>query len=146
MLKHLMEDIVFNFGEYWIIDDIPIKFCYWNLDQEICFHSFQIGCYVSKNSQTSQLCNRLAVKRDTFYVFNHLDFTIVYHNQGKFANRIVAVKVQVNRSVQSVYYHCWFFDCFIVWIQKIVNEIQNQWCSNQHQKMWKFHLHIVSNS
>ena len=109
-----MEDIAFNFREYWTIDDMPIKFCYWNGDGEICFRSFQIGCYVSNNSQTSKICNRLAVENDTFYMFNHLDFEIMYHSQAKFANRIVGVKVQVNRSVRSIYYRRLFFECFIV--------------------------------
>ena len=48
-------------------------------------------------------------KNDTFYVFNHVDFEIVYHSGegetwgtafGENGGRIIAAKVQVSRSVE----------------------------------------------
>ncbi len=106
MLKYLMKGIVLNYRQHWIIDNIPVKLCYRNVvNQEICTRSFPIGCYVTKSGYTSEFCNNYGRKKDTFYMFNHLDFEIIYHtkhdeaNRGIFASRIIAARVWVNRFV-----------------------------------------------
>jgi transmembrane 9 superfamily protein 2/4 len=107
MLERLMKGMVLNYQQHWIIDNIPVTWCYKNMeDQEFCSRGFPIGCYVTKDGQASELCNIRHLINDTFYVFNHLDFEITYHSrqdkaEGRtFTSRIIAAKVQVNRSVQ----------------------------------------------
>jgi transmembrane 9 superfamily protein 2/4 len=110
MLKRLMKGMVLNYQQHWIIDNMPVTLCYRNTDdQEFCSRGFPIGCYVTKSGQSKESCNIRDGKNDTFYVFNHLDFEITYHSGGgetwgtafgEDGGRIIAAKVQVNRSVQ----------------------------------------------
>lgn len=131
LLKRLMKGMVLNYQQHWILDNMPVTLCYTNAEgQEFCSRGFPIGCYVTKSGQSKESCNIRDGKNDTFYLFNHLDFEIFYHSGkgqwmeeksrlvtstmaffisdetwgsafGEDGGRIVAAKVQINRSVQS---------------------------------------------
>ncbi|CAF4572455.1 unnamed protein product, partial [Rotaria sp. Silwood2] len=106
LLKRLMKGMVLNYQQHWIIDNMPVTLCYKNTEnQEFCARGFPIGCYVTKSGQSKETCNIRDGKNDTFYVFNHLDFEIIYHSGqdetwgtafGENGGRIIAAKVQVN--------------------------------------------------
>ncbi|CAF5021363.1 unnamed protein product, partial [Rotaria sp. Silwood1] len=106
MLKRLMKGIILNYQQHWILDNMPITLCYKNTENlEFCSRSFPIGCYVSKSGQTKKSCSIRDGKNDTFYIFNHLDFEITYHNElgetrrstfGEDSSRIISAKIQVN--------------------------------------------------
>jgi transmembrane 9 superfamily protein 2/4 len=99
MLRRLMKGMILNYQQHWIIDNMPVTLCYKNNEnQEFCSCGFPIGCYVTKSGQSKESCNIRDGKNDTFYLFNHLDFEIIYHSgQGEDGDRIIAAKVQVSR-------------------------------------------------
>jgi transmembrane 9 superfamily protein 2/4 len=76
-----MKGMVLNYQQHWIIDNMPVALCYKNTEnQEFCSRGFPTGCYVTKSGQSKESCNIRDGKNDTFYVFNHLDFEIIYHS------------------------------------------------------------------
>ena len=114
-----MKGMMLNYQQNWIIDNIPVTWCYTNIeDQEFCSQGFPIGCYVTKSGQSKESCNIRDEKNDTFYVFNHLDFEIIYHSEqdearGRtFASRIVAANVKLNRCVSISLSLKFILDCF----------------------------------
>ncbi|CAF1030581.1 unnamed protein product [Rotaria sp. Silwood1] len=106
MLERLMKGMILNYQQQWILDNIPIMLCYRNTEnREFCSRSFPIGCYVTKSGQTKESCNIRDGQNDIFYVFNHLDFEITYHNEldkiwesalSEDSSRIISAKIQVN--------------------------------------------------
>lgn len=107
MLKRLMKGMVLNYQQHWIVDNMPVTLCYKNVDdQEYCSRGFPIGCYVTKSGQAKESCSIKDGKNDTFYLFNHLDFTITYHSGeretwgqsfGENGGRIISAKIEVHR-------------------------------------------------
>jgi len=105
-LQHLMKGMVLNYQQHWILDNMPITLCFKNTEgQDFCSRGFPIGCYVTKSGQSKESCNIRDGKNDTFYLFNHLDFEIMYHSGeneawgtafGEDGGRLVAAKVQIN--------------------------------------------------
>ncbi|XP_029020387.1 transmembrane 9 superfamily member 2 isoform X2 [Betta splendens] len=72
-----------NYQHHWIIDNMPVTWCYDVEDgQKYCNPGFPIGCYVTKDGRAKDACviNAEFNKKNTFYVFNHVDIKITYHN------------------------------------------------------------------
>lgn len=103
-----------NYQHHFIVDNMPVTWCYDLEDgQQYCSTGFPMGCF-KPASHDNNLCATIlkvvpqALKPNTYYIFNHLEFTITYHS-GKHEDwgssfsseggRIIAVKVRP-RSIQ----------------------------------------------
>ncbi|KXJ23174.1 transmembrane 9 superfamily member 2 [Exaiptasia diaphana] len=87
-LEFLKNAISLNYQNHWIIDNMPVTWCYDVTDEErkYCSTGFPIGCYVTADGQARDACvtSTKFNQADTHYVFNHVDITITYHNgQGE---------------------------------------------------------------
>lgn len=112
-LAFLKKGISLNYNHQWIVDNMPITWCYdVENGQKYCSTGFPIGCLVDKNGKQKDACvisNKYSDK-NTFYVFNHVDITISYHSGhntdwgeefGMNGGRIVAAKL-VPSSIKHV--------------------------------------------
>src|SRR6266487_1546192 len=85
-LNVLMKGMLKNYQHHWIVDNMPITWCYpVEGDQQYCSVGFPMGCYVDSQGTAKDACvmNVLYNKPDTFYIFNHVDITITYHSGEK---------------------------------------------------------------
>ncbi|XP_050438800.1 transmembrane 9 superfamily member 2 [Adelges cooleyi] len=98
-----------NYQHHFIVDNMPVTWCYLMEDgQQYCSTGFPMGCYSPPNkNDNNNLCASILgsnnLKPNTYYIFNHLDFTITYHSGkneewgssfGSEGGRIIAVKVK----------------------------------------------------
>ncbi|CAG0891736.1 unnamed protein product [Darwinula stevensoni] len=110
-LSVLTRGMLLNYQHHWIMDNMPVTWCYpVEGGENYCSTGFPMGCYVDKKGQPKDACliSEAYSEKDTFYIFNHVDLTIHYHNGqgedwGKNINgkigRVVDVRV-FPRSVQ----------------------------------------------
>ena len=103
-----------NYQHHWIVDNMPVTWCYpVENGQTYCSTGFPMGCYVDKTGNPKDACviSRDFSTADSYYIFNHVDITINYHegsneDWGKYltdnvsGGRIVSVKIQP-RSIQQ---------------------------------------------
>ncbi|XP_077433679.1 transmembrane 9 superfamily protein member 5 isoform X2 [Vanacampus margaritifer] len=71
-----------NYQHHWIIDNMPVTWCYDVEDKQIyCNPGFPIGCFVTADGRPKDACviNANFNQKKTFYVFNHVDIKISYH-------------------------------------------------------------------
>lgn len=105
-LQILLNGISLNYQHHWIIDNMPVTWCYqWEPGQKYCSTGFPMGCYVSATGKSKDACiiSDSYNKPDTYYIFNHVDLTVTYHS-GKNENwggelqqdigRILSLKVE----------------------------------------------------
>ncbi|XP_053129471.1 transmembrane 9 superfamily member 2-like isoform X2 [Hemicordylus capensis] len=99
-LDFLRRGMHLNYQHHWIIDNMPVTWCYVMEDgQKLCNPGFPIGCFVDSNGQPKDTCNFNSGfnKKNTYYLFNHVDITITYHS-GKDEHwpgaRLVAARLQ----------------------------------------------------
>jgi transmembrane 9 superfamily member 2/4 len=106
-LMVLKKGISLNYQHHWIIDNMPVTWCYpLSNERQYCSTGFPMGCLVrkSKNPEDEESCpiNSLYNKPGTYYPFNHVDLVITYHSGQKEewgnafkqnGGRIVSVKV-----------------------------------------------------
>ncbi|XP_061136519.1 transmembrane 9 superfamily protein member 5 isoform X2 [Syngnathus typhle] len=89
-----------NYQHHWIIDNMPVTWCYDVEDnQKYCNPGFPIGCLVTSEGRPKDACviNAEFNKPKTFYVFNHVDIKIFYHNganDGWTGSRLVAATLE----------------------------------------------------
>ncbi|XP_019718877.1 transmembrane 9 superfamily protein member 5 isoform X2 [Hippocampus comes] len=89
-----------NYQHHWIIDNMPVTWCYEVEDnQKYCNPGFPIGCLVTSDGRPKDACviNAEFNKKKTFYVFNHVDIKIFYHNgaaDGWAGARLVAATLE----------------------------------------------------
>lgn len=76
-----------NYQHHWIVDNMPVTWCYQVLansggEDQYCATGFPMGCYVDKDGQPKDACviSRDYSKANHYYLFNHVDITIAYHN------------------------------------------------------------------
>ncbi|KAK7480464.1 hypothetical protein BaRGS_00028281, partial [Batillaria attramentaria] len=110
-LNFLKRGISLNYQHHWIIDNMPVTWCYQVEDgQTFCSTGFPMGCYVTQQGKPKDYCvaNHLFSTPDTYYVFNHVDIVIDFHpgtaedwgqNLTGTRGRIVAAKV-ISRSIK----------------------------------------------
>ncbi|XP_031555526.1 transmembrane 9 superfamily member 2-like [Actinia tenebrosa] len=83
-LEFLKTGISLNYQNHWIIDNMPVTWCYevTDEDRKYCSTGFPIGCYVTADGQARDACVTSTNFRDkdTHYVFNHVDIEITYHS------------------------------------------------------------------
>ncbi|XP_041356135.1 transmembrane 9 superfamily member 2-like [Gigantopelta aegis] len=106
-LNFLRRGIALNYMHHWIVDNMPITWCYQvENKQQYCTTGFPIGCYVTKQGRRKNACamNTAFSEPNTHYIFNHVNITIEYHsNDGSDwgqsltgeVGRIVQAKVEV---------------------------------------------------
>ncbi|XP_037531681.1 transmembrane 9 superfamily member 2 isoform X2 [Nematolebias whitei] len=99
-LDFLKMGMQLNYQHHWIIDNMPVTWCYDVEDnQKYCNPGFPIGCLVAADGRAKDACviNSEFNKRSTFYVFNHVDIKITYHSgtsEGWSGARLVAATLE----------------------------------------------------
>ncbi|XP_046577899.1 transmembrane 9 superfamily member 2-like [Haliotis rubra] len=82
-LNFLRRGIALNYMHHWIVDNMPITWCYIvENNKSYCSTGFPIGCFVTSQGRQKDACVMKADFKDanTYYVFNHVDITIEYHS------------------------------------------------------------------
>ncbi|GCC38407.1 transmembrane 9 superfamily member 2-like [Chiloscyllium punctatum] len=98
-LSFIKKGILLNYQHHWIIDNMPVTWCYDVEDgQKFCNPGFPIGCFVTQDGRPKDACviNSEFNKKNTYYVFNHVDIVITYHsgkNKEWEGARLVAAKL-----------------------------------------------------
>lgn len=112
-LNFLMKGMLKNYEHSWIIDNMPVTWCYpVEDDHQYCSVGFPMGCYVDSQGNPKDACvmNPAYKKADTFYLFNHVDLQITYHSGadeawgggfGSKGGRITRIRV-TPRSIKHV--------------------------------------------
>ncbi|XP_032410293.1 transmembrane 9 superfamily member 2-like isoform X2 [Xiphophorus hellerii] len=106
-LDFLKMGMQLNYQHHWIIDNMPVTWCYDVEDgQKYCNPGFPIGCFVTSDGRAKDACviNAEFNKKNTFYVFNHVDIKITYHsgeNEGWRGSRLVAATLEP-KSIKQV--------------------------------------------
>ncbi|XP_056137240.1 transmembrane 9 superfamily member 2 isoform X2 [Lampris incognitus] len=99
-LDFLKRGMLLNYQHHWIIDNMPVTWCYDVEDsQKYCNPGFPIGCLVTSDGRAKDTCviNSEFNKKNTFYVFNHVDIKITYHSgatEGWKGARLVAATLE----------------------------------------------------
>uniref|UniRef100_A0A1A7X4K1 Transmembrane 9 superfamily member n=1 Tax=Iconisemion striatum TaxID=60296 RepID=A0A1A7X4K1_9TELE len=99
-LDFLKMGMQLNYQHHWIIDNMPVTWCYDVEDnQKYCNPGFPIGCLVTADGRAKDACviNSEFNKKSTFYVFNHVDIKITYHSgksEGWSGSRLVAATLE----------------------------------------------------
>uniref|UniRef100_A0A1A8L0T3 Transmembrane 9 superfamily member n=2 Tax=Nothobranchius TaxID=28779 RepID=A0A1A8L0T3_9TELE len=99
-LDFLKMGMQLNYQHHWIIDNMPVTWCYDVEDnQKYCNPGFPIGCLVTDDGIAKDACviNSEFNKKKTFYVFNHVDIKISYHSgesEGWTGDRLVAATLE----------------------------------------------------
>ncbi|XP_013925595.1 PREDICTED: transmembrane 9 superfamily member 2-like [Thamnophis sirtalis] len=99
-LDFLKKGMQLNYQHHWIIDNMPVTWCY-NVEDSLkyCNPGFPVGCYIASDGRIKDFCimSDEFNKKNTFYLFNHVDITITYHS-GKDENwpgaRLVAAQLE----------------------------------------------------
>uniref|UniRef100_A0A674AUH2 Transmembrane 9 superfamily member n=1 Tax=Salmo trutta TaxID=8032 RepID=A0A674AUH2_SALTR len=103
MLDFLKRGMQLNYQHHWIVDNMPVTWCYDVEDgQKYCNPGFPIGCLVTIDGRAKDACviNSEFNKKNTFYVFNHVAIKITYHNgegEGWRGARLVAATLEGNQ-------------------------------------------------
>ncbi|KAF4523248.1 hypothetical protein B566_EDAN006871 [Ephemera danica] len=78
-LQHLKKGMSLNYQHHWIVDNMPVTWCYTLPDgQQHCSTGFPMGCYV--HDKETCMLNPMYNKPNTYYIFNHVELTITYHS------------------------------------------------------------------
>ncbi|XP_077866353.1 LOW QUALITY PROTEIN: transmembrane 9 superfamily member 2-like [Saccoglossus kowalevskii] len=100
-LKFLTDGIKQNYQHHWIIDNMPVTWCYdveaqQSQNTKYCSPGFPIGCYVDGTGKPKDACviNPAFSERDSHYVFNHVDITIAYNNADETTSRLLSAKIE----------------------------------------------------
>lgn len=115
-LEFLKKGMAFNYQHHWIVDNMPVTWCYQLEDErQYCSTGFPMGCFSRESRSQVDTCsiNGAYNKPKTYYLFNHVDLTITYHSGVKEdwgsafkenGGRIISVKV-VPRSIKHTVGH-----------------------------------------
>ncbi|XP_077991420.1 transmembrane 9 superfamily member 2-like [Glandiceps talaboti] len=112
--KHLKEAINLNYQHHWYVDSLPVLWCFDSHKGPYCSPSFPLGCRVTSDGRPRESCgiNTDYNQPDTYYIYNHLEFIVMYNPLKKsdeeeeakstvMHGKIVKVKV-IPHSVQSL--------------------------------------------
>ncbi|KAI6191138.1 Transmembrane 9 superfamily member [Aphelenchoides bicaudatus] len=104
-MKLLKRGMKLNYQHHWIIDNMPVTFCFINQqNMNVCTTGFPMGCYVTPDGKPKDACvldNRYR-NQDSYYLFNHVDIKIEYRDMSsdpnfleeKVGGRIIRIKIQ----------------------------------------------------
>uniref|UniRef100_A0A4W5QTL5 Transmembrane 9 superfamily member n=1 Tax=Hucho hucho TaxID=62062 RepID=A0A4W5QTL5_9TELE len=118
MLDFLKRGMQLNYQHHWIVDNMPVTWCYDVEDsQKYCNPGFPIGCLVTTDGRVKDACviNSEFNKKNTFYIFNHVAIKITYHNgegEGWRGARLVGATLEPKRI---------FINCSIAALELIVS-------------------------
>nr|CAB3267003.1 transmembrane 9 superfamily member 2-like [Phallusia mammillata] len=96
-LKFLKYGMLFSYENRWIVDNMPIAWCYETVENgKFCTPGFPIGCFVNDKGVQKDACaiSDAFNQKDTYYVFNHVDITIVYHELADGTARLVKATLE----------------------------------------------------
>lgn len=82
-MKFLKHGMMFSYEHHWIVDNMPVAWCYEIQNgAKYCNPGFPVGCYVTPQGKAKDACviSEKYSKAATYYLFNHVDITIVYHS------------------------------------------------------------------
>lgn len=82
-MKFLKHGMMFSYEHHWIVDNMPVAWCYEIQNgAKYCNPGFPVGCYVTPQGKAKDACviSEKYNKASTYYLFNHVDITIVYHS------------------------------------------------------------------
>ncbi|XP_047698990.1 transmembrane 9 superfamily member 2-like isoform X1 [Prionailurus viverrinus] len=99
-LAFLRKGIRLNYQHHWIIDNMPVIWCRNTGDgTKCCTPGFPIGCFITKSGESKHACltHPEFDKSNIYFLFNHVDITIAYHEDsgrnGGFA-RLVSARLE----------------------------------------------------
>ncbi|XP_041483201.1 transmembrane 9 superfamily member 2-like isoform X3 [Lytechinus variegatus] len=98
-LNFLLRGIELNYQHHWIIDNMPVTWCYEvQGGSKYCSPGFPIGCYVDKEGNRKDACviDAHYEQASHHYIFNHINITIAYHptTDQEGINRLVSAKLE----------------------------------------------------
>jgi len=109
MIKLLTTGIALNYQHHWIIDNMPVTWCFNVLEKniQICSTGFPIGCYVNEAGRGKDGCEGLITNavRNKHYIFNHVDIIIEYHpitDKGTPAQDVIGRLINARIAPRSV--------------------------------------------
>ncbi|XP_043494747.1 transmembrane 9 superfamily member 2 isoform X1 [Polistes fuscatus] len=105
-LQFLRKGIALNYQHHWIIDNMPVTWCYQIQDEkQYCSTGFPMGCFTREPLSAQDTCSINGLYSKTgkaYFIFNHVDLNITYHSGVKEewgtsfkenGGRIISVKV-----------------------------------------------------
>ncbi|XP_032993150.1 transmembrane 9 superfamily member 2-like [Lacerta agilis] len=99
-LEFLKKGMRLNYQHHWIIDNMPVTWCYdFGELHKFCNPGFPVGCFVASDGRAKDSCtiNSEFNKKNTYYLFNHVDITITYHsaqNENWLGARLVTARLE----------------------------------------------------
>ncbi|XP_046483782.1 transmembrane 9 superfamily member 2 isoform X4 [Neodiprion pinetum] len=103
-LQLLKKGMALNYQHHWIVDNMPVTWCYpLESSRQYCSTGFPMGCLSKEVRSPTDMCNIGYNQPNTYYLFNHVDLTITYHSGDKEewgsgyrqkVGRIISVKVE----------------------------------------------------
>ncbi|CAD5227934.1 unnamed protein product [Bursaphelenchus okinawaensis] len=104
-IKLLFRGMKLNYQHHWIIDNMPVTFCFINQqNMNVCTTGFPMGCYVTADGKPKDACvlDTRYRQADGYYLFNHVDIKVEYRDMSgdpnfldeKIGGRIIRIKVQ----------------------------------------------------
>ena len=86
-LEFLKKGMGMNYQHHWIVDNMPVTWCYQVLAQAggedvYCSTGFPMGCHVDDRGNPKDACviSRDYSKANHYYIFTHVDIVITYHS------------------------------------------------------------------
>ncbi|XP_046853057.1 transmembrane 9 superfamily member 2-like [Xenia sp. Carnegie-2017] len=86
-LDFIKNAIRLNYQHHWIIDNMPVTWCYevstTDKNKQYCATGFPVGCYVDSDGNQKDACvirPKTYSEKDTYYLFNHVAIKIKYHS------------------------------------------------------------------
>ncbi|GMT33198.1 hypothetical protein PFISCL1PPCAC_24495, partial [Pristionchus fissidentatus] len=103
-LRLLQRGMKLNYQHHWIIDNMPVTFCFVNQqNMMVCTTGFPMGCYVGSDGRPRDACvlDPKFSQPDSYYIFNHVDIVIEFRDMSldpnyfeeKVGGRIIHIKV-----------------------------------------------------
>ncbi|XP_046747461.1 transmembrane 9 superfamily member 2 isoform X3 [Diprion similis] len=103
-LQLLKKGMALNYQHHWIVDNMPVTWCYpLENSRQYCSTGFPMGCLSKDVRSPTDMCNIGYNQPNTYYLFNHVDLTITYHSgeteewgsgYSQKVGRIISVKVE----------------------------------------------------
>lgn len=81
-ISKLKKAIGQNYQHHWIIDNMPVAWCYLAEQQQtICGPGFPVGCYINDKGKGKDGCEVLIDNPipGSYYIFNHIEIVLEYH-------------------------------------------------------------------